>query len=183
MYVLLWPLGCRADKAPRGIMAEKKDERSKGGLSDEQLDKMIDEGVQRQKKEDSSEKKEERKKEEPKKEEKKEEKDRAAPAVPTTAPAAAPAPTPITEYDPWGVLMYPNLAEKAMNMVELENKLVFVVRKDANKNQIKEAVEKGFDVRVLQVNVEITPKGHKKAYIKLDPKDSAADIASRMGML
>ncbi|UCD07937.1 MAG: 50S ribosomal protein L23 [Candidatus Aenigmatarchaeota archaeon] len=85
--------------------------------------------------------------------------------------------------DPWKVLMYPQLAEKSMNMVEIENKLVFIVNKNAKKEQIKEAIEKQFNVRVIKVNVEVTRKGEKKAYVKLHPDDSAADIASRMGML
>ena len=85
--------------------------------------------------------------------------------------------------DAWNVLMYPQLAEKSMNMVELENKLVFVVNKKATKEEIKEAIESKFKVRVIKVNVEVTRKGEKKAYIKLHPDDSAADIASRMGML
>ena len=148
--------------------------------SDEQLDKMIDDSIGRQKKEkaEKESKKDEKEKPEHKKEKPTEEK------KPEHVPERPAEPIkPITEYDPWGILKYPNLAEKAMNMVELENKLVFVVRKSASKAEIKKAVEKGFDVRVLKVNVEITQKGLKKAYIKLDPKDSAADIASRLGML
>ena len=86
-------------------------------------------------------------------------------------------------YSPWKVLMYPHLAEKSMNMVELENKLVFVVNRKANRAQIKEAVEKGFKVKVVSVNMLITQKGVKKAYVKLSPKDMASDIASRMGMI
>jgi large subunit ribosomal protein L23 len=85
--------------------------------------------------------------------------------------------------DPWKVLVYPQLAEKSMNMVELENKLVFVVNKRATKEQIKQAVEDEFNVKVIKVNVEVTRKGEKKAYVKLHPDNSAADIASRMGML
>lgn len=34
-----------------------------------------------------------------------------------------------------------------------DNKYMFEVRRAANKTQIKEAVEKGFDVKVLDVNV------------------------------
>jgi len=86
-------------------------------------------------------------------------------------------------YNPWKVLMYPHLAEKSMNMVELENKLVFIVNRRAKKADIKEAVEKGFGVKVTAVNVEITRKGHKKAYVKLHSDYMAADIASRLGMI
>jgi len=85
--------------------------------------------------------------------------------------------------DPWKVLMYPQLAEKSMNMVEIENKLVFIVNSGASKKDIRKAVEKNFDVRVVGVSAVITTRGQKKAFVKLHPDNSAADIASRMGML
>jgi large subunit ribosomal protein L23 len=87
------------------------------------------------------------------------------------------------EFNPWNVLKYPHLAEKSMNMVELENKLIFIVKRDSDKKQIKEAVERGFDVRVEKVTTEITTKGQKKAYIKLSSEFIASDIASRLGMV
>ena len=70
-----------------------------------------------------------------------------------------------------------------MNMVEMENKLVFIVNKKAKKVDIKSAVEGEFNVTVERVNFVITTKGQKKAFVKLSDKDSASDIASRMGML
>ena len=85
--------------------------------------------------------------------------------------------------DPWKVLMYPQLAEKSMNMVEMENKLVFIVNPRANKEEIKDSVEKNFDVKVIKVSTMVTTKGQKKAFVKLHPDSSAADIASRLGML
>ena len=83
----------------------------------------------------------------------------------------------------WDTVMFPQLAEKSMNMVEMENKLVFIVNKKARKDEIKDAVEGEFKVTVEKVNLVITPKGQKKAFVKLSDKDSASDIASRMGML
>ena len=85
--------------------------------------------------------------------------------------------------DPWKVLMYPQLAEKSMNMVEIENKLVFIVNPKSSKKEIKEAVEKNFDVKVTKISSMVTRMGQKKAIIKLHQDDSAADIASRLGML
>ena len=85
--------------------------------------------------------------------------------------------------DPWEILMYPHLAEKSMKMVEAENKLVFMVRRTARKSQIKDAIENAFSVKVVKVNFEITMAGQKKAYVKLSPEFSAADIATRMGMV
>ncbi len=85
--------------------------------------------------------------------------------------------------DVWDVLVYPHLAEKSMNMVELENTLVFIVNRKADKKTIKEVIEKEFDVKVDSVRTEITPKGQKKAYVKINPEFSAADIASKFGMI
>ncbi len=85
--------------------------------------------------------------------------------------------------DPWKVIIYPHLAEKSMNMVEFENKLTFIVRRTASKKDIKEAVESLFDVKVISVQTETTPKGAKKAYAKLSEDTPASEIASRLGMV
>jgi large subunit ribosomal protein L23 len=81
------------------------------------------------------------------------------------------------------VLVYPHLTEKSMNMVEMENKLVFIVHKKANKQEIKKAVEEDFNVKVEWVKTGNTMKGKKKAYVKLKPDFSAADVASQLGMI
>lgn len=86
-----------------------------------------------------------------------------------------------TEFS--NILMYPHLTEKSMKMVEMENKLVFMTKRDSKKKEIKEAVERAFNVKVRSVNFEITTKGEKRAYIKLYPEFSASDIASKMGMV
>jgi large subunit ribosomal protein L23 len=53
------------------------------------------------------------------------------------------------------------LTEKATRLREGENKVVFEVDKDANKIEIKDAVEKLFGVEVTDVNTLIT-RGHMK---------------------
>ena len=52
------------------------------------------------------------------------------------------------------VIIRPLITEKATRLGG-ENKYAFEVRKHANKSQVKEAVEKGFDVKVTAVNVMI----------------------------
>jgi large subunit ribosomal protein L23 len=52
------------------------------------------------------------------------------------------------------VVLRPMITEKATRLGG-ENKYMFEVRREANKIQIKEAVEKGFDVKVLNVNVMV----------------------------
>jgi len=55
--------------------------------------------------------------------------------------------------DIYSVIIRPVITEKATLQKERENKVTFVVAKDANKAGIKEAVEKLFNVKVLKVNV------------------------------
>jgi len=90
---------------------------------------------------------------------------------------------PVKERNVWDVLVHPHLAEKSMNMVEIENKLVFIVDKKADKKIIKEVIEKEFNVKVDSVRTETTTRGQKKAYVKIKPEFSAADIASKFGMI
>ncbi|RLI13174.1 50S ribosomal protein L23 [Candidatus Bathyarchaeota archaeon] len=75
------------------------------------------------------------------------------------------------------------MTEKTMRMVEEENKLVFVVDRRANKHMIRRAVEELFDVEVEKVWTLITPRGEKKAIVKLKPEYKAVDIAMRLGIL
>ncbi|WP_148688622.1 MULTISPECIES: 50S ribosomal protein L23 [unclassified Methanopyrus] len=85
--------------------------------------------------------------------------------------------------DPHDVLLYPVATEKAMRLMEAENKLTFIVRRDANKPLIKRAVEELFDVEVEKVNTLITPTGEKKAYVKLKPEYRAEDVAVDLRIL
>ena len=85
--------------------------------------------------------------------------------------------------DPFKVLLYPLITEKAVGMIEKENKIVFIVNREANKKEIKEAFEKLFEVKVEKVNTLITRDGKKKAFIKLKKEFKASDIAVRLGIL
>jgi len=78
------------------------------------------------------------------------------------------------------VLQYPITTEKAIGMIELQNKIVFVVDKRAGKKEIKEAVEKMYGVKVAKVNTLITIKGEKRAFVKLMPGYKADEIAAKL---
>jgi large subunit ribosomal protein L23 len=84
--------------------------------------------------------------------------------------------------DPYQVIKKPLISEKAFELIEKENKLVLEVSLKATKQQIKEAIERLYNVKVESVNTMISPKGKKKAYVRLSDFDDAADIASRMGL-
>ena len=78
--------------------------------------------------------------------------------------------------------MYPCATEKAMRILESENKIVLIVEKSTTKREIKEGVEKEFGVKVGKVNMVGIKGGKKKAYIKIT-KGKAADIATKLGVL
>jgi large subunit ribosomal protein L23 len=62
----------------------------------------------------------------------------------------------------YDVIVSPVITEKATNLSEL-SKVVFRVAPDATKPQIKEAVERLFDVKVKAVNTVVT-KGKEKFF-------------------
>jgi len=85
--------------------------------------------------------------------------------------------------DPYEVVLYPIMTEVTSRILETENKLVFVVNSAATKADIKRAIEELYEVVVEKVNVAITPKGEKKAFVKLHPDYKAVDVAIKLGIL
>ena len=80
------------------------------------------------------------------------------------------------------LIEHPLVTEQAMNEMDFKNKLLFVVDIDATKPAITEEVESRYDVRVVDVNTQVTPKGTKKATVTLSDDDDATDVASRIGV-
>jgi large subunit ribosomal protein L23 len=62
--------------------------------------------------------------------------------------------------DPRDILLAPVISEKSYGLLD-ENKYTFLVRPDANKTQIKIAVEQVFNVKVLDVNT-LNRQGKRK---------------------
>ena len=83
--------------------------------------------------------------------------------------------------DPYQIIFHPYVTEKTMNFMEKNNALEFVVRRDANKIQIKKAIELMFDVKVEHINTRITKHG-KHAIVKFAPEFDAEDIGMRIGV-
>ena len=81
-----------------------------------------------------------------------------------------------------GVVHHPLMTEKAMNVMDFDNKLQFVVDTDASKDEIAADVEEQFDVGVESVNTLVTTKGTKKATVSLSEDDDAQEVASRIGV-
>jgi large subunit ribosomal protein L23 len=75
----------------------------------------------------------------------------------------------------------PKITEKSSLLSEASPRYVFVVKKDTNKNQIKEAIEKFYDVKVVAVRTAIIPgkaKRTQKAVVKKSSyKKAIVDLA------
>ncbi|ESS05352.1 MAG: LSU ribosomal protein L23P [uncultured archaeon A07HB70] len=80
------------------------------------------------------------------------------------------------------VIQHPLVTEKAMNEMDFQNKLQFVVDVDAAKSTVAEAVAERYDVTVESVNTQVTPQGEKKATVRLSEDDEAQEVASRIGV-
>ncbi len=85
--------------------------------------------------------------------------------------------------DPYKIIKYPRTTEKAVKLMESDNKLMFIVARQATKKEIKEAVEQEFKVKVLKVNTLIMPNGQKKAYLRLSMETPAIDVITKLGLM
>ena len=85
--------------------------------------------------------------------------------------------------DPATVIKRIVATEKALSYIETTNTLTFIVDLKATKHEVKRAVEELFDVKVEKVRTLITPKGEKKAYVRLAPEYKASEVATRVGII
>ncbi len=83
----------------------------------------------------------------------------------------------------YDVLKYPLSSEKAVRLMQSENKLLFVVNLKATKRDVKQAIEQTFKVKVKKVNTMIDTRGHKRAYVQLTPEYPAIDITTKLGLM
>ncbi len=95
-----------------------------------------------------------------------------------------------TDRDLSGVIIKPRVTEKAVKMGE-RNVYTFVVRKDATKYDVRDAVQQLFSVTPVKVNIvnkaprqfmsrskgrKVTESGMKKAYVYLKSGDSISIV-------
>ncbi len=79
-------------------------------------------------------------------------------------------------------MLKPITTEKAVRLIELNNTILFEVDRKARKEEIKKEIEETFKVKVISINTLIH-LNKKIAYIKLDKKNPAIDIATKLGMI
>jgi large subunit ribosomal protein L23 len=81
-----------------------------------------------------------------------------------------------------GILKHPHVTEKAMDKMDFENKLQFVVDTEAAKPEIADVISEQYDVEVVNVTTMVTMNGTKKATVTLSEDDDAQEVASRIGV-
>ena len=92
--------------------------------------------------------------------------------------------------DPYKIILMPWITEKSLEARRVaaeeigyhqnNNRLEFIVRREANKADIKAAVESLLEVRVAKVNTRITKDG-KHASVKLADGYDAEETALKLG--
>lgn len=72
--------------------------------------------------------------------------------------------------------------EKIVKQIEIDNILVFQVDRAITKPEIKTEVEKMFNIKVDDVRT-YTHRNKKNAYVKINKKFPAIDIATKLGIM
>ncbi|MEM0201120.1 MAG: 50S ribosomal protein L23 [Candidatus Micrarchaeaceae archaeon] len=80
-------------------------------------------------------------------------------------------------------LEYPIATEKALNMTERNNTIIYVVTHDSTKTSIKKEFEDTFKVKVQKVNTVLEPNNVKRAYITLKKEYLASEIAKKLKLV
>jgi ribosomal protein L23 len=76
----------------------------------------------------------------------------------------------------------PIATEKAVMKIEAENVLTFVTGLKSTKPEIKKEIEDLFKVKVERVSTQ-RRNNQKMAYIKLNKKYLAIDVATKLGLM
>ena len=84
---------------------------------------------------------------------------------------------------PFEIILFPLITEKAVGIIEKENKLSFIVNKQASKAEVKKAVETLYKVKVDKIRTIRDMKGRKKAIVQINKEFKAQDIAMRLGVI
>ncbi len=87
------------------------------------------------------------------------------------------------EENLYSIIISPFSSERIFELIESQNKLAFIVKRTANKQTIKRAIEKLYNVKIVKINTMITPKGKKKAIVRLHETYNAVDLATALGLM
>lgn len=85
--------------------------------------------------------------------------------------------------DPYTVLSFVQMTERAVQGIEQLNRLVFIVNRKSTKQEIRQAAERAFNTKITKVNTLIDQRGRKRAFITFAKAGEAGEIAIRLGII
>ncbi|MCL4364862.1 MAG: 50S ribosomal protein L23 [Candidatus Marsarchaeota archaeon] len=80
-------------------------------------------------------------------------------------------------------LLYPISTEKALNMIDRNNTITYVVDFRSRKDDIRKEFEETFGVKVDRINTAISIKNNKRAYIRMKKEFKASDVARKLKLV
>jgi large subunit ribosomal protein L23 len=81
------------------------------------------------------------------------------------------------------IIKHPLSTEKAIRMLEAENKMVFICDRTSKKAEIKAALQEMFKIKITKINTMIDRDGNKKAIVTLSKDTPAIDVATNLGLM
>jgi len=80
------------------------------------------------------------------------------------------------------IIIRPYITEKTFALVENEQKICFIVKRDATKPMIQNAIKALYNENTMNVDTARTVYG-KKAFVQFETVEKARDLATKIGML
>ena len=80
------------------------------------------------------------------------------------------------------IIIRRHITDKTISMVENYQKICFLVKREASKPMILDAVKTLYNENTISVETARTIYG-KKAFVKFESVDKARDLATKIGML
>ena len=81
------------------------------------------------------------------------------------------------------IILRPIKTEKSLNLADRNKEIVVEVDNRATKADIAKEFEDLFGVKVVSVRTHITPKGKKRAIVKVDEKSNIEELATKLKMM
>ncbi|NOJ29202.1 MAG: 50S ribosomal protein L23 [Nitrososphaeraceae archaeon] len=86
------------------------------------------------------------------------------------------------KWDEERLVKSPYVTEKTFNLIEKENKLIFIVDEHLDKTSIKKQIKELYESDVAEVNTVRTING-KKAIIRFKEREGARQLATKLGIV
>jgi ribosomal protein L23 len=80
------------------------------------------------------------------------------------------------------IIIKPYITEKAFNLIEGQNMIIFIVDHQATKKHIKVALKSLYEIDARDVNTLRSIRG-KKAIVKFAAPEGARDLATSLGLV